>query len=221
MFSFNGQLPKLGLLTRMFAIPLLPQPPQMAARLLNALLKREDWARNRLSGYAGKTVCLMLGERRLSFSIAHDGYVQTSDAAIQADVLLSLPAEKLPGVLDLARQGNFSQLSALMHVQGEAGLASVVSELAANLRWDYEDDLAQLLGDTVAVRIVSGVRWLQRSVQQAGDNVLTNAGEFLAEEGDMMLSQNSFSVWKHELHQAEQRLQQLDARLARVKAGRS
>lgn len=205
---------------RMFALPLLPQPTQVAARLLNALLRREDWARSRLSDYSGKTVCLALGNWPLSLSIAHDGYVQVSDPAVRADVVLSLAADKLPDLPSLIRGGDFSQISALMHVQGEAGLANVVSQLARDLRWDYEDDLARVVGDTLALRLMSGVRTLGHGVRAAGDRLLENAGEFLGEESDMLLSQSIMRRGVQELEQAQQRLQQLEARVSRLEATR-
>lgn len=205
---------------RMFALPLLPQPTQVAARLLNALLKREGWARSRLADYSGKTVCLALGNLPLSLSIAHDGYVQASDSAVTADVKLTLPADKLPDLPSLLRTGDFSQVSALMHVQGEAGLANVVSQLARELRWDYEDDLARVLGDTLALRLISGVRAIGRSARIAGDRLIANTGEFLGEESDMMLSQPSLRLFAQDLDQIEQSLQRLEARLERLEVKR-
>ena len=50
----------------MLPLPFLPTPSRLATQALNMLLKREDWARERLVRHAGKTVRFALG----GFSLA-------------------------------------------------------------------------------------------------------------------------------------------------------
>ena len=50
----------------MLPLPFLPTPSRLVTQALNMLLKREDWARERLVRHAGKTVRFALG----GFSLA-------------------------------------------------------------------------------------------------------------------------------------------------------
>ena len=57
------------------------------------LLKREDWARERLVRHAGKTVRFALGGFSLSLTIGSDGLAELSDPAVVPDVTLTVSPE--------------------------------------------------------------------------------------------------------------------------------
>ena len=134
----------------------LPPVSRFAAGAINALLGREPWAGERLARHAGKTVRFAWGQQRLSLTIDSDGRVSPADEAIVPDVTLTLRSEKfslsnLPG-------GGMPDFAEVTHISGDAGLAQVVGDLARDLRWDPEDDLARVMGDIPAARLVSGAR---------------------------------------------------------------
>uniref|UniRef100_A0A1I8AE78 Protein kinase domain-containing protein n=1 Tax=Steinernema glaseri TaxID=37863 RepID=A0A1I8AE78_9BILA len=137
----------------MLGIPSFLEPGAVGVRLLNALLDREDWARERLRSYAGKTVSLIVGRLQLVYTISSQGKLEQGHPAVVPDVKLTLPQDKLPELPQILQDGDFSRVAQLMHVQGEAGLANLVSDLAANLRWDAEHDLAKIVGDVMADRV--------------------------------------------------------------------
>ena len=57
------------------------------------LLKREDWARERLVRHAGKTVRFALGGFSLGLTIGSDGLAELSDPAVVPDVTLTVSPE--------------------------------------------------------------------------------------------------------------------------------
>src|SRR5690606_25300557 len=138
----------------MLAFPPFPAPASVCARLLNSLLRREDWAKERLARHGGKSVRFVAAPWHIGLAIGADGLVEASDAAIVPDVTLTLPSDKLSQLPAILRRGDTDEITALLHIQGDAGLAQVVSELARGLRWDAEDDLARLVGDVAAVRLM-------------------------------------------------------------------
>src|SRR3546814_6788255 len=73
-----------------FSLPSLPA--ELALRALNALLRREDWARARLSPYAGKSLRLSLDAVSFNAAITSEGVLQASDQAVLPDVTITLPA---------------------------------------------------------------------------------------------------------------------------------
>lgn len=68
--------------------------------LLNHLLTRAEWARRRLSPFAGHPARLMLEGASIDFTIAADGYVAASGANAAPEVTISAPASALPGLLE-------------------------------------------------------------------------------------------------------------------------
>src|SRR5690606_5776966 len=159
----------------MFVFPTFPAPASLCARLLNSLLRREDWARERLARHAGKSVRFVAEPWRVGLAIQSDGQVQACDPVIVPDVTLTLPSEKLAQVPAILRAGDTDEIAALLHIQGDAGLAQVVSELARGLRWDVEDDLARWVGDVAAVRMVAAVRGLSTAARRSATRLAGNA----------------------------------------------
>lgn len=194
----------------MLPIPSFLAPATVCAGVLNKLLQREPWARDRLARHSGKTVRFVAGSWVVGLSLQASGLVQASDPAIVPDVTLTIPADHLGQLPKVLRSADPDEIAELMHVQGDAGLARVVSDLARELRWDVEDDLAKVVGDVAAVRLLSGARMLAEGVRQAGRRLAGNVGEYLSEESGTLLSRPAFYEWQQRIQVAQQRLAELE-----------
>lgn len=202
----------------MFPFPAFPDPAAMLARLFNALLRREPWAGERLAVHAGKTVRFDIGGRSLTFDIQADGQLQSAAGSSGAvpNVVLSIPSQRLADLPAALRKRDPAALAGLMHVQGDAGLAQVVSSLAQDLRWDAEDELARYVGDAAAVQLVRAGRAVFDGARQAADSLTGNVGEYLAHESRMLLSRPVYEEWVADLDALRLRLDQLERRAARL-----
>ncbi|MEO6985390.1 MAG: SCP2 sterol-binding domain-containing protein [Paralcaligenes sp.] len=198
----------------MLPIPSFLTPSVVSTRALNKLLQREDWARARLSPQAGKTARFVVGRLTLNLTVQADGYVQSSDPAIVPDVTLTIPTQKLGRLPEVLRAGDPNAMATLLHVQGDAGLASVVSDLARDLRWDIETDLARVVGDVAAVRVVNGVRSLSAGLRQSGARLAANVGEYLSEETQLLAARPAYNEWNDRLGAARAKLDALETRLS-------
>lgn len=197
----------------MFPFSLLPDPASVHARMLNMLLRREDWARERLSRHAGKTLRFAVGAFKTGLALQSDGYVQASDPAVVPDVVLTIPAARFAELPAALRSRDPAAIAAIMHVQGDAGLAQVVSDLARDLRWDAEDDLSRVVGDVAAARLMGLGRGLAGGMQLAAARLAGNVGEFLTEESGLMATRPAYEDWVVRLQEMRKRLDRLDARV--------
>jgi len=198
----------------------LPHPAGLALRVLNALLQREDWARRRLAAHAGKVVRLSAGGPwRLQAAISSEGLLQVSDAAIVPDVVVSLPEGRWRELPELWRRGGMAEVSSAARIEGDAGLAQAVSDLAANLRWDVEDDLARVMGDMAALRLTGGLRALGVGARQAAERARDNVAEYLGEESGLAVRRPEFDAWQDGIEALRGRLDALDRRVAAQSAG--
>lgn len=204
----------------MLGIPSFLEPGAVGVRLLNALLDREDWARERLRSHAGKTVSLIVGRLQLVYTISSQGKLEQGHPAVVPDVTLTLPQDKLPELPQILQDGDFSRVAQLMHVQGEAGLANLVSDLAANLRWDAEHDLAKIVGDVMAVRLFSGARRAVSGLRDLGQRLAGNASEYLTEESALLVTRPELERMREQSAGLVRRLDELDQRLKRLDARR-
>jgi len=185
--------------------------------VLNALLAREDWARERLERHAGKTVRFVLGKLVVGLAVDADGGVRASDPAIVPDVTLTVPAQRLAELPGALRANDTERIAALMHIQGDAALAHVVSDLARDLRWDVENDLSRLVGDIAARRLLDALKTAAGGARQGARRLAGNVGEYLSEESGVLLGRDQYREWRADILAMQQRLDALDARVARLR----
>jgi ubiquinone biosynthesis protein UbiJ len=185
----------------MLPLPFLPTPSRLAVSALNALLRREDWARARLVRHAGKTVRFALGGFSLGLTIDSEGLAAQADAAVVPDVTLTVAPEKLP-LPRLGADRERPDFAEATHISGDAALAQVVSDLSKQLRWDPEDALARVVGDIAALRLVGGAR--AASLRQA-----ENVSEYLSEESGMLASRPALEQWRLDLAELNARAEAL------------
>ncbi|SHH22996.1 ubiquinone biosynthesis accessory factor UbiJ [Pollutimonas bauzanensis] len=200
----------------MLSLPAFLAPTAVYARALNKLLRREDWARERLSRHSGKTARFVVGGLKMSLTVQAAGLVQHSDPAIVPDVILTIPAGKVAALPGALRARDPALITELMHIEGDAGLAQLVSDLARDLRWDVEEDLSGLVGDMAARRLLQAGRLLAGGIQASAVRLAGNVSEFLSEESGMMASRPAFEADAARLRGMLARLDQLDARVARL-----
>jgi ubiquinone biosynthesis accessory factor UbiJ len=178
---------------------LLPFTPlRLAPSALNALLRREDWARERLQRHAGKTARLALGGFSLSLTIGSDGYVETSDTAIVPDVTLTVVTEKLAVLKQMFSEQSRPDMAEIMHISGDAALAQAAADLAKHLRWDAQEDLANVVGDIPAAKLVAGAQALSGGLREAGKRFAHNVAEFLSEEQNSVAGRPMFEQWRND-----------------------
>jgi len=180
--------------------------PVWAATVLNALLKREEWARERTMRHGGKTIRLGMGGFGVSLTIDSAGYVEKADSAIVPDVTLNIVPEKLGAIRRAAKGEGKLDFAEVVHISGDAALAQVVAELAKHLRWDIQDDLARAIGDIPAAKLIASIEVLRTGVRNAGERVAENVSEYLAEEHGML-------VGRAQLDQSRQDVAKLNADL--------
>ena len=197
-----------------------PSPSDVLLRGLNALLRREPWARERLAVHAGKSLRLTAGAPwTLQCAVASDGALQHCPRAVVPNVVLSIPPERRRDLPGAWRGEGLAGITGLARIQGDAGLAHLVSDLARGLRWDVEDDLARVVGDVAAVRLTRGARALAGGLRQAASRAQDNVAEYLGEESGLGVPAADFRVWAAERQALESRLERLDVRLRRLEGG--
>ena len=200
----------------MLPFHLLPDPVALAVKLINPLIRRESWAAQRLRAHAGKTVRFDIGLRPFALQILPEGELSSAPDVSAPEVTLSIPASRWRDVPAALRTRDPAALAGLMHVQGDAALAQVVSDLARDLRWDIEDDLSRFVGDVAATRVTATVRGASASAAETARRFMGNTAEYLSEESGMLLARPAFAQWQEQLAQLQTRLTALEQRTGRL-----
>lgn len=191
----------------MFA-PLLLAP-------LNHLLQQGGWAPRRLAAFAGRVAALQLGRgTSVNIAVAPSGLFELATGNGDTDVLIALPGDTLARLLT-DRQSIFANAK----ISGSADFAELLAQVFRNLRWDVEADLANVVGDVLAHRLVaSGTRFLNWQ-SAACQRLLANAVEFTVEEQRLLLTPSEAAVTAQAIAEVATRADVLEQRL-RILEGR-
>lgn len=182
------------------------------AAALNHLLEAEPWARERLAPYAGD-VCELLAAPlpALRFRIAGDGTLLPAEDGAHITLTLVLGPQALPALL----RGEDHFMRAV-EVSGNARLASEVLYLVRHLRWDFEDDLANWLGDALAHRLMHAAGGLAVWHKDAATRVAAGLMDYVVEEKQLLVRHAELSDFGRELAALRDALERLELRLGRL-----
>ena len=186
----------------------------LLARLLNHLLETETWARERLAPFAGETIELRLAlAPTLRVAVTPDGRLRPAAAEAAPSLVMTLGPQLLPALL----RGEDERMRAI-EATGDSRLANELLFLFRHLRWDAEEDLARIVGDAAAHRVVSSARefasWNRQAVTRLAENVMEHA----LEERQLLARRSAFEAHRSavaELRDSLERLQKRIDRLAR------
>lgn len=185
---------------------------------LNRLLKDESWARERLHGFAGQHVRLVGGPLRIDLAVNGEGMfraVDDADQAVAPAVTIELPADAPFRLLSGGRQAVFGAA----RLTGAADFAETLAFVFRNLRWDVEDELARVVGDIAAHRLVRSGRDLLAWQRRAADNLARNGAEYFAEEAALLVPAREAREFAASLAKLAQDTERLEARLRRLDGG--
>ena len=180
-----------------------------AIGLANRVLEREDWARERLSAHAGRTVRMICGPMASTLAIAPSGMLSPSQSA--ADLTLSIPPLRLPTLL--ARPERWTELVA---ADGDAALAATLADLARTLPWFVEQAFASALGPLIGTRVADAGRELLTLPERAAQSFGESLSSYARDEAGLGVSASTFADFVVEAAAVAARVDALALRLDRA-----
>ena len=167
---------------------------------------------NQLAKHAGKTIHLQLPIGDLSCEIGSTGLLQVLKQVDCPSLTLEVSTKALN---DLAGSSGSLREQAFKAVKitGDADLAQLIGRLAGQLRWEYEEDLARLVGDAPAHFAVKQGKRLVSATHSAATDLRDNVVEYLSEEKKVLLHQRDFMIRKSELNDMRDAVDRLEKRI--------
>jgi ubiquinone biosynthesis protein UbiJ len=155
------------------------------AATVNHLLSRQASLTSLLKTHAGKTACFDVGIVQLYLCVTGEGLlrqVEQSVADNKPAVSIRINPTELPAILVDMKQA-FSHVK----IEGDADFAKTISEVVMHLQWDAEEDLAPLIGDIAAVRLVQFARASLHNAKVSSQSFIDSVAEYLLEEQPVLL----------------------------------
>ena len=183
-----------------------------ACRGINHVLVSEPWASAELSRHVNKTILLQLPLGALCFEIKPNGLLGALNEVDQTSLTLEVSAKALS---DLAGSAGSLREQAFKAVKitGDADLAQLLGRLAGQLRWEYEEDLARLVGDAPANFAVRQGKKFASASRSALADLLDNAVEYVSEEKKVLLNKRDFMVHKSQLNELRESVDRMEKRI--------
>ena len=182
-----------------------------AIGLANYVLEREDWARERLSPHAGRTLRLVCGPIASTLAIAPSGMLSPSQAA--ADLTLSISPLRLPTLL--AHPERWTELVA---ADGDAALAATLADLARTLPWFVEQAFASALGPLIGTRVADAGRALLALPERAAQSFGASLSSYARDEAGLGVGASTFADFAAEVAAVAARVDALALRLDQAAA---
>jgi len=130
--------------------------------LLNHVLQQEPEATARLARQKGRVVLMQWRSFHMALVATPAGLLDRATPGMRADLTLTI-TETSP--VALAQQA-LSAGKPTVRIEGDVQLAAEVNWLVDHVRWDLEEDLSRVVGDTVAHTVGNVVRSAASTLRQ-------------------------------------------------------
>ncbi len=179
-----------------------------ACKAANHVLAPASWAREKLAVHAGKVARFEMSGAHLTIQIGPDGLLAPADKEADPAVVVRFRPGAMLGTL-----GDRQQAWRSASVEGDAAFAADVSQVAANLQWDVEEDLSRLFGDIAAHRMAEAGRTAAAWPRQAAQSLAANASEYLTEEAKLLVTPLQVAEFVREVDELRDAVERLEKRI--------
>ena len=178
---------------------------------VNHLLAPAAWARESLAEHAGKVAVFDLFPLRFAVAVDPDGTLRAAPENAAPAVTIRLTHVT---ALQILAEGEPAWRKA--NVEGDTGFASAISKVAANLRWDVEEDLSRAFGDIAAHRLAGAGRSAAAWPKQAATSLAASVAEYLTEEKHLLVTPLRAGEFVRDVDELRDAVERLDKRIERL-----
>jgi ubiquinone biosynthesis accessory factor UbiJ len=180
---------------------------EAAVAVLNRMLGREAWAREKLAPFAGRVVRLEALPFSMQWAVADGGTLKASDDG-EPSVTIGLAVSSLPFAL-LDPQAATKDV----RLQGDAEFAQALSFVLQNLRPEPEEELSRFIGDAAAMRVVGLVRLSASHWRQLAERMLENAANYVVTENPMVVGRDEVAAFVQDVARLRDDVARLEKRI--------
>ncbi len=189
-------------------------PKSAMIRAINHVLKHEEWAIRDLKMHRGKVIELIVPIGSTQVEIRDDSLISVIDVWVEnPDLILEFNQQTLT-MLSSTNGSMKERAMKAVKITGDAELAQLIAKLTNQLRWEYEEDLAKIIGDAPAHFVTSQTRRLAHLLRQAALDLQNNISEYLSEEKQLLLHKRDFVSHKIDIQDLRDAVERLEKRIS-------
>ncbi|MDP1657826.1 MAG: SCP2 sterol-binding domain-containing protein [Methylotenera sp.] len=183
---------------------------RISTRLLQHLIAQNSWANAMLQPFAGKSVQFNVGFITSSLVILENGNLAIAGETNIPDATVTVPPSLL---LRLVAKDETAKRQII--IEGDTHLAAELAKVFANMRWDYEDDLSNLIGDIPANKIGNFGRQTANTLKETSVNIAEMLSEYWQEEMPMIAKKRHVEQFNSEVDTLRADVERIEKKLAK------
>lgn len=178
-----------------------------AIALLNRMLAREQWARDKLASFAGRSARFDAAPFALILRVTDQGTFVVADQGEPA-VTIGVALSSLPlAMLDPQAAMKDIRLS------GDAEFAQALAYVLQNLRPEPEEELSRFIGDAAAQRLVGFMRASATQWKQIAENMLDNTAHYVVTENPMVVGRDDLESFNQDVNHLRDAVARIEKRI--------
>lgn len=191
-------------------------PIKLGVLLLNSAIVKNPQIKGQLDQYSGKILCVRILNKIHYFRVMGGTGLEYIDGAqaYEPNVTLTLDNSVLFKIPSLLADGiSIDDLTELMHIEGEAGLAKTLAELVVLLKESGVAELSNTIGPLAAGTIFEGLRKSKELSSSISNKGFERAREFMSKDIHVTVTRNEFLELKYDIQDLDHRLEKLNWKL--------
>ena len=181
-----------------------------AVALLNRMLAREQWARDKLAPFAGRIARFDAAPFALTLQVASDGTFAVADSGDPA-VTIGVALSSLPLALVDPRAAMKD-----VRLSGDAEFAQALAFVLQNLRPEPEEELSRFIGDAAAQRLVGFMRASASQWKQIAEGMLDNTAHYVVTENPIVVGRDDLETFNQDVNRLRDAVARIEKRIDRL-----
>ena len=189
----------------------------LVTNFLQHITNQNNWSRPYLTLFAGKTVQFDFVLLKADLLILEDGSLSLAGETAVADATVHIPPS-----LALRLLAKDEAAKMLIKIDGDTHLATELSKVLQNMRWDIEEDLSHVTGDIAAFKIGEFSKKIFAEMKEQSISAAEMLGEFWQEEKPILAKKRHVEQFnadvdtlKSDVARLEKRLEKFQAKLSK------
>jgi ubiquinone biosynthesis protein UbiJ len=186
--------------------------PFFVLRAINHLIEQERWAHELLLPREGQSISIALPIGDFQIAIQEGMFVNAGNNN-PSSVNLVITQEAIWTFLKEGKSGAMK----FVKISGDIDFAADLNRLAADLKWEVEEDLSKLVGDAPARRVVLESQKMVHQTQLAMTDLKGGIRDYLVHEKNILVDSQQMNDFKSQLRllrdqidRAEKKVNQLE-----------
>lgn len=174
--------------------------------IVNHVLSQNDWMKTKLKGFEGKSIAINISNVIVNFIIKDGGQIFLIDNCDKPDSIIEMSFETLISQITNKKIANIS-------IKGDIELAKEVTDVLKKIKWDFEEDLSQVIGDVPATELTKIGRKILKETKTNLISIGETFKEYWQEENPILAKKRHIEKFLSEVDLIAEDVDRVEAKI--------